>query len=249
MELTSTFFALAVPAVLFGGVSKAGFGSGAAFAAGTILAMVVAPGQALGILLPLFMLIDLVTLKPYWRKWHWPSARVVILGGLAGVALGAALYRLTNADVIRVLIGTIALLFVAFQIARGRGWLRVRGRAFSPRVGALAGVVGGFTSFISHAGGPPVAAFLLSRGMSKTEYQATTVLIFWAINIFKFIPYTTLGLFTADTLRADLLLAPAALLGAWIGVRAHRHIPERGFFSLAYVLLVVTGAKLIWDGL
>jgi len=58
-----------------------------------------------------------------------------------------------------------------------------------------------------------------------------------------------LGIFTQDTLTADLLLAPFAVLGAWLGVKAHRLVPERLFFSLTYVLLLITGTKLIWDGL
>jgi uncharacterized membrane protein YfcA len=58
-----------------------------------------------------------------------------------------------------------------------------------------------------------------------------------------------LGFFTTETLLANVLLAPAALLGTWIGVRAHFLVPERVFFAITYVLLVGTGSKLIWDAL
>jgi uncharacterized membrane protein YfcA len=109
--------------------------------------------------------------------------------------------------------------------------------------------VTGFTSFVSHAGGPPAAVYLLSKRLTKTEYQATTVLIFWVINIAKFIPYAFLGMFTLETALANLILAPFALAGAWLGVAAHRLVSERFFFGLTYVLLSVTGCKLIWDGL
>ena len=85
--------------------------------------------------------------------------------------------------------------------------------------------------------------------MSKTAFQATTVLAFWAINIFKAVPYAFLGIFTVDTLKADLMLAPFALLGTWLGVIAHRKLPERAFFAITYVLLTITGSKLIWDAL
>ena len=115
--------------------------------------------------------------------------------------------------------------------------------------GAFAGVLAGFTSFVSHAGGPPAAVYLLSRKPSKTEYQATTVLVFWVINLAKAVPYAGLGLFSAETLKLDLVLAPFALFGTWAGVRLHHIMPERLFFAVAYVLLTVTGAKLIWDGL
>jgi uncharacterized membrane protein YfcA len=249
LELSWTFFAVAAPAVVFAGVSKGGFGSGAAFASASILALVLEPGQALGIMLPLLMLIDLASLRPYWNRWSWPDARILILGGVPGVALGAALYRVAEPDVFRLLIGGISVAFVLWQLAQRSGLVRPAARKLSDRAGAIAGVVTGFTSFVSHAGGPPAAVYLLSKRLTKTEYQATTVLIFWVINIAKFIPYAFLGMFTLETALANLILAHFALAGAWLGVAAHRLVSERFFFGLTYVLLSVTGCKLIWDGL
>jgi uncharacterized membrane protein YfcA len=249
MTLDTTFFLVAVPAVMFAGISKGGFGSGAAFAATPLLALVVDPRLALGFMLPLLMLIDVATLRPYWRKWHWPSARLLMLGSLPGTALGVALYSVANADVFRFLIGTMAIAFVAFQIARARAWVRPAARPAGTGAGLLAGTVAGFTSFVSHAGGPPVAIYLLSQRLGKTVFQATTVVVFFVVNLTKAVPYAALGLFTPETLWANLLLAPAALAGAWLGVRAHRMVPERVFFGIAYTLLAVTGSKLIWDAL
>ncbi|WP_095587390.1 sulfite exporter TauE/SafE family protein [Actibacterium ureilyticum] len=243
------FFALAIPAVVFAGVSKAGFGSGAAFAATPILALILDPAMALGMMLPLLMLVDAVTLRPYWRQWDWRSSRHLILGAVPGVALGAFFYTAADPDLLRLFIGGMAIAFVLFQLSVRMRWLRYRVRPFHHGVGMVAGLFAGFSSFVSHAGGPPVAVYLLAQGQSKTVYQATSVLVFWAINLTKFVPYVFLGIFTADTLRADLYLAPFALLGAWLGVKAHRLVPERAFFILTYVLLIVTGSKLIWDAL
>lgn len=243
------FFAIAGPAVVFAGISKGGFGSGAAFASASVLAMVVDPGLALGVMLPLLMLIDIASLKPYWGRWHLREALLIIAGALPGVALGAALYRIASPDLLRLLIGLVSVGFVAWQISVTRGWIKIGRRKMPDGAGLIAGLAVGFTSFVSHAGGPPAAVFLLSRGLSKTGYQATSVLIFWAVNIAKFVPYAFLGMFTLETVKANLVLAPFALIGAWLGVRAHRIIPERAFFALTYVLLTVTGLKLIWDGL
>jgi len=129
------------------------------------------------------------------------------------------------------------------------GLLRPSQRPMPGWAGLVAGVVAGFTSFVSHAGGPPAAVYLLSRRLDKTQFQATTVLVFWAYNIVKFVPYAFLGIFTVETLMFDLILAPVALFGAWLGVRAHRVVPESLFFGITYVLLAVTGTKLIWDAL
>ncbi|MEN8892361.1 sulfite exporter TauE/SafE family protein [Planktotalea arctica] len=244
-----SFFAIAVPAVIFAGISKGGFGSGAAFASASILALVMTPGQALALMLPLLMLIDVATLRPFWGKWHWPSARLLILGGTPGVLIGALLYRAVNDDVIRFLIGAMSVLFVLWQIVQRRGWISLSTRALSDKVGFFAGTAAGFTSFVSHAGGPPSAIYLLSLGLSKTQYQANTVLVFWIVNLLKAAAYAFLGIFTLDLLELNLVLAPFALLGAWIGVKAHCMVPERVFFAITYVLLSVTGTKLIYDAL
>jgi len=244
-----SIFALMAFAAVFAGVSKGGFGSGAAFASAAILALVMPPGQALGIMLPLLMLIDGAMLRPYWRAWNWPDAKLLVLGALPGVALGAWLYQRADADVFRVLIGAIALLFVLWQAGLRLGALRPPRRQMPLWAGGLAGLVAGFTSFVSHAGGPAAAVYLLSRGLGKTSFQATTVLIFGLINLCKFMPYTLLGLFTWETLVTNLALAPFALFGAWLGVKAHYLVSERAFFAITYALLTVTGGKLIWDGL
>ncbi len=240
------FFVVGIPAIIFGGISKGGFGSGAAFVAGAILALVVSPGAALGIVLPLFMLIDAATLKPYWGKWDWPAASGMMLGAIPGVIIAAWVYTAVDADVFRILIGGICLVFVAFQMSQSWGLIHVRRLPARRRYAWIAGAVAGFTSFISHAGGPPAAVYMLSQGMSKLAFQATTVITFWAINWMKFVPYFFLGIFTLDTFKGALLLAPFALIGAWIGVKMHHLVPERLFFGLTYVLLTLTGIRLIW---
>ena len=249
MTFDWTFFALAIPAVIFAGVSKAGFGSGAAFAAASILALILDPVQALGIMLPLLMLIDVASLKPYWGKWSWQDGKLLLLGSIPGVGLAIWLSQVADADLLRILIGLISVAFVVWSLMKSRGLVPNRTRPFRPGIGLFTGAIAGFTSFVSHAGGPPVAVYLLAQGLAKTTYQATTVLVFWLINILKAVPYAVLGFFTAETLLANLYLAPFALLGTWLGVRAHYLISERAFFTLTYILLTITGTKLIWDGL
>lgn len=241
------FLAAGVPGALIAGVSKGGFGSGAAFAAVPLLALVVEPGVALGVMLPLLMLIDASVLRPYWGRWSWPEARLLILGGLPGVVLATLLWRVAPADLFRLLIGVVALGFVAWRLVGRTPQVRPdRPPPDVPRALAV-GAVAGFTSFVSHAGGPALAVYLLSRGLPKTAYQATTVLVFWVVNVAKAAAFAALGLFTAETLAAGAVLAPVAVAGAALGVRAHRLVPERPFFAITYALLTVAGAKLIWD--
>jgi hypothetical protein len=213
------------------------------------MALIFEPATALGIMLPVLMLIDVVSIRGYWNRWHVRSAWALILGGAPGVGLGVALFAVAHDDVIRVLIALVALGFVAWQLAGNAGLIRVPRMPFRWSTGVATGVAGGFTSFISHAGGPPVAVFLLAQGLGKTTYQATTVLAFWVINIFKAIPYGAMGFFTLETLQIGAWMAPFAVLGTLIGIRAHHLVPERAFFGITYVLLTATGLKLVWDAL
>ncbi len=244
-----SFFAVAAPAVVFAGISKGGFGSGASFASASILALILPPGQALGLMLPLLMLMDVAALGPYWRKWHWPSAKLMICGAIPGVIIGTLVYRATNDDVIRFLIGAMSLLFLAWQLARARGMIKISERPLPSGAGLLAGLTAGFTSFVSHAGGPPAAIYMLSLKLTKTQYQANTVLVFWIVNGLKAGAYAFLGIFTFDLLLTDLVLGPFAVLGAWLGVKAHYLVPEKLFYAITYVLLAITGTKLIFDAL
>lgn len=242
------FLAAAIPAVLLAGISKGGFGAGVGFAATPLLALVIDPAVAVGMMLPLLMLMDATGLRAYWRRWSWPDARAMMIGCVPGVGLGALFFTAVSQDAVRLLIGAVALAFVAFQIAQERGWDPTGGRPSRVGAGVFWGMISGFTSFVTHAGGPPAAVHLLGRRLDKSLYQATTVLVFWWVNLVKVGPYWAVGLFDDGQLRAALWLAPAAVVGMLAGVWAHSRVDQAAFFKVIRVALAITGVKLIWDG-
>lgn len=212
------------------------------------MALILPPEQALGILMPLLLLIDGVTLKPYWKRWDARQTRLLLIGAGPGVLLGVWFWQIANQDMLRLLIGVIAIGYVAIQLLQR--WYPPRAARAAPAwLGVLAGAGSAFTSFVSHAGGPVAAVYLLSQDLSKTGYQATTVLVFGLVNVAKTIAYGFLGAITLQSFLAGLWLVPGALFGAWLGVVAHRAIPERAFFIVTYVLLLAAGSKLIADSL
>ena len=249
MEFSLTFFIFAILATLFAGVSKGGFGSGAAFASAPILAVFVSPEIAVGLMLPLLIIMDISSLKFYWKKWSWLDTKLLVIGGLPGILIGFLLFTIINSQILRLLIGFIALAFVLFSILKSKYVVKAATPKLNVYRALLLGFLSGFTSFISHAGGPTTAMYLLNRGLSKLEYQATTVAVFWWLNIAKVFPYIFLGMFSAETLIANILLLPFAIIGTWLGVKANRIISEQIFFFITYVLLTATGFKLIYDGL
>jgi uncharacterized membrane protein YfcA len=242
------FFAVAIPAVILFGISKSGFGGAFGAIAVPIMALVISPVQAAGILLPILCLMDLLGLWAYRGQWVRSELRILLPAALLGIGAGTVLFGYLNADIVRLIVGGIALLFAVHYWRR----LSSAGMEEKPPLPPAAGVISagcaGFTSFIAHAGGPPLSMYLLRRPLGKTEFVATTVVFFTVVNYAKLLPYAWLGQLSVDNLTASLLLAPFAPLGIAMGMWLHKRISERLFFRVACVFLFAVALKLIGDG-
>ena len=119
----------------------------------------------------------------------------------------------------------------------------------APRwVGSVCATTAGFTSFIVHAGGPPISAYVLPLRMVPRVLAGTMAVFFAVINASKWLPYALLGLIDARNMATSLLLMPLAPLGVWAGVWLLRRIDPTWFYRLAYAGMLLTGLKLLWDG-
>jgi uncharacterized membrane protein YfcA len=242
------FYAAAVPAVLLFGISKGGFGGGLGTLAVPLMALVISPLQAAAILLPVLCVMDIVSVWKFRGLWIWAEIRVLLPASLIGIAAGTFLFEYMSASVIRLIVGVVAVLFTVHY------WVSKRnsdGRPtdFSRPVGTLLGAAGGFTSFIAHAGGPPISMYLLRRSLNRTDFAATAVLFFAVVNYVKLVPYAWLGQLATGNLMTSLALSPLAPIGVLIGVYLHKRVSDRFFFGFVYLLLFVVGLRLVYDGL
>ncbi|HEY5643433.1 MAG TPA: sulfite exporter TauE/SafE family protein [Woeseiaceae bacterium] len=243
------FYAAAVPAVLLFGIAKGGFGGVLGVAAVPIMALVMSPVQAAGILLPILCLMDLIGLWAYRGKWVWPELKLLLPASLVGITVGTLLFGFMSAAVVRLIVGGIALAFILNSLYERHFGERAP-KSYLPRAAGIFGAAGaGFTSFVAHAGGPPLTMYLLRRPLNKTEFVATSTVFFTVVNYAKLLPYGMLGQLSTDNLLASAVLAPLAPIGIALGVWLHRHVSDRFFFRFAYVGLFVISLKLISDGL
>ena len=114
-----------------------------------------------------------------------------------------------------VLLGVLTLGFLVQRL-----FLAPRAGAPAPAawVGRVSATAAGFTSFVAHAGGPPLIAYLLPMKMAPRVLSATMAVFFAVINAATVLPYTVLGLMDLRNLATALLLLPLAPLGLWAGV-------------------------------
>lgn len=242
------FFVIAIPALLLVGISKGAFGGGLGMLAVVMMALVVSPVTAAAIMLPILCLMDIFGVYAYRGRWHQANMRILIPAAVVGIVVGAVSFRYMDASLIRVVIGFIA---VSFSL---NYWLRpdtgeAPAREPSTVRGGFWGGIAGFTSFVTHAGGPPVAVYLLPQRLDKTTYVATIAILFIVINYVKLVPYAWLGQFGGENLLTSLALAPLAPVGMWLGIWCHKRVPEEWFFRVCYVLLFAAGVKQLFDGL
>jgi uncharacterized membrane protein YfcA len=243
------FYFAAVPAVILFGIAKGGFGSGLGVLAVPLIAMVVSPVQAAAILLPILCVMDLVGLWAYRGKWVLPELRVLLPASLAGIAIGTLMFEFMSPARLRLLLGIVAISFTLNHWLQARLSQAAKQKLFGPAIGAAAAAVAGFTSFIAHAGGPPITMYLLRRGINRTQFVATTVVFFAVVNYVKLVPYSWLGQFDTSNLKTSLVLAPLAPVGIGMGVCLHKRVTDRFFFRVAYAMLFVVGLKLMYDGM
>ena len=238
------FYAVSIPAVLLLGVSKSGFGAGFGSLAVPMMALAVTVPQAAAILMPVLLVMDLLGMAAFRKDVDRALLKFLLPFGLAGIVLGTVLFRVLDARVVAGVVGLVTLLFLAQR-------LLFPPRADSPPppkwLGAILTATSGFTSFIAHAGEPPINAYVIPLKLRPVLFTGTMAFFFFFINLSKWIPYAWLGLLDWRNMATSLALLPFAPIGVWVGVRIAHRINQALFYRMVYTGMFLTAVKLLWD--
>jgi uncharacterized membrane protein YfcA len=244
-ESVGFWIAAVIAAILVGG-SKGGLPVVGMLSV-PILSLVISPVVAAGLLLPVYVVSDQFGLYAYRRDYDARVLRICAPAAVAGVGIGWATAAIVPERLVTLLVGVIGLAFAANLLFR----TRTEGPPREPDVarGRFWAAVAGFTSFVSHAGGPPWQVYALPLGLSKTAFAGTTTIMFAIINAAKLVPYWALGQLNPGNLKAAAVLMVPATLAVFAGVRLVRILPARLFFRLVTWALLAVSIKLIWDAI
>ncbi|MCZ8153151.1 MAG: sulfite exporter TauE/SafE family protein [Rhodobacteraceae bacterium] len=212
-----------------------------------ILALTISPVTAAGLLLPVYVVSDMFGLWAYRRDFDGRVLAIMLPGALVGIGVGWAAASVVPENWVRVLVGVIGITFALNLILRGRPDGPPRRAEVAP--GLFWGAVAGFTSFVSHSGGPPYQVYTLPLKMTKTVFAGTSTIAFAVINAAKLIPYWHLGQLTAANMKVALMLMPVAAGAVFAGVWLVRILPDKLFFRLVIWALLILSVQLLWTGL
>jgi uncharacterized protein len=240
------FYAAAIPAMIILGLSKGGFTTMGMLAV-PIMALVISPVQAAGIVLPILVLSDIVALVSYRRSWDARTIKIMLPAAMIGIAIGWATAAWVTEHHIRLIVGVVSVLFALNYWFRER--LKQEPRGHNVAKGGFWGILAGFTSFVSHAGGPPFQMYAVPLRLPPRIYAGTSVILFAAINAIKLVPYFFLGQFNATNLTTSAILLPISIPATFLGVWLVKKFETEVFYKWIYASIFVVGVYLIFEGI
>ncbi len=226
------------------GFSKSGF-SGVGLLTVIIMARLFPPRESTGILLPLLITGDILSVLVFHQHARWVHIWRMLPPTVVGIVVGYFLMQHISAAAFGPVIGCIVLLMVVLQTIRQcapDAYSRLpHSRWFAWMMGAWAGLA----TMLANAAGPIMALYFLAIAVPKYELLGTSAWFFLIVNIFK-VPFSaSLGLITGGSLLFNLLLIPVVGAGIFAGRRLIRHIPQRLFERLLLIFAALAALRLI----
>lgn len=226
------------------GLSKGGLGGAIGFLITPLLALVMPLQTAVGLMLPILILADVFAIWAFWRRWEAYHLSGLLVGGVVGVTLAMFTMVKISPDGLKKGLAVLVLLFLAYRLLENRLLAHL---SYTPHRwhGLLAGSTAGFASTLAHAGGPPVAVYLLLQRMQPDAYLATNVLFFAILNWIKVPFYYGAGIFNFELQMRLLPLALLTPVGVFVGRAMVQRVDRVAFERVVMGLLFLSSLLLL----
>jgi len=187
---------------------------------------------------------DWIAVFFYRKNIRWPVILKILPWIIAGVLLGAWVGSLVSDQVFRNIMGGITFICLALLI-----WKERRGGVqidYSVWIVALIGILSGFGSMIGNIAGPIIALYFFTLRLDKIDYVSSMVSLFWIVNMIK-VPFHVFfwGTINEESFKLNLILAPLILLGAFLGYKIIKIIPEKPFKVFILISIGAAGIALL----
>lgn len=240
--LSAQHFTLAVTLItIFAGALAAGL-AGFAFSAvtGAVLFHWLTPIEAVPLLLACSITTQVFSISKLWRTMQWRQCFPYLLGGLAGIPIGAQLLKAMNPHVFSAGFGVFLICYSLYMLLRPQAVFRRGGRYAELAAGFAGGITGGATAF---PGAIPTI-WCSVQGLSKLEQRGIVQPFILLMQIATLVYFSKLGILASATLTTYLLCAPAVAIGTWLGLQLFHRIDDKRFRQIVLLFLLLSGLTL-----
>jgi len=226
------------------GMSKVGV-PGVSMIVVPALAFIFGAKQSTGVLLPILMMADIFGVAYYRRHANWNHLIKVLPWAVVGLLIALWIGEIVNDKQFKNLIAILVFLSIGLLLWQDK---RKGTQLFPDKwwFAASMGILGGFATMIGNVAGPVFAIYLLAMHLPKNSFIGTGAWFFMIINFSKF----PLQLFvwnniSTETLMIDLITLPAIALGAFIGFKVVKIIPENTYRGFVIAITVISAFLLL----
>jgi uncharacterized membrane protein YfcA len=236
LDVSINTYLLGFLAVFIAGIVKGLTGFGFSLMAVPVLVLLLGPRTAIPVIVVLNAFTNVVLFAGCRRAANLRRIVPLIIAGVATVPIGTYLLLILEPISLKLIVGCVTVAFaLAFLVGFRRPIRKERGGFL------LAGLLSGTLNGVISTAGPPVILFLTNQGVTKTEFRANLVGYFLFLNMATVPIYFAGGLMSRSVGGYAAVLIPALLLGAFLGSRLLRVVPEKTFRAVALLIVVVAG--------
>jgi uncharacterized membrane protein YfcA len=165
-----------------------------------------------------------------------------LLGGFAGIPLGATLLPLLDVRLFKTVLGAVLVIWCPLMLfARHLPRITAGGRAADGAAGLVGGVMGGIGGFT----GVVPTLWCTLRGMEKDRQRSVIQNFNLATLAFAMATYIVTGTVTQAMLPMFAIVAPAMLIPTLIGTRIYIGLSEATFRKIVLSALIASGVALL----
>ncbi len=243
LDLSLSHWFLAGFAAFCIGLAKAGL-RGIDVANVTLLAFVFGSKNSTGVILPLLCMADIMAVSYYNRHADWGHFKKLLPWMITGVLLGVLVGRDIDEAFFKKIMAVIisAAIIIMIWWERQKNINLPRGNWFAILMGLIAGV----TTMLGNLAGAFSNIYFMVLRFPKNEFIGTVSWLFLFINLFK-VPFQviTWNNIHGKSLTYDLYLAPAVILGFFVGVKAVKKLNNENF-GRVILYLTLLGAVVLF---
>ena len=202
------------------------------------------PVYAVQVMIVCSIAIQLLSVAALWRSIDWRSLPIFLIGGVPGVPVGAYLLLHLQTGAYRDIIGVLLIVYGGYLLLR---W-PTRSLQTGPLADACAGFLGGLTGGLAGFPGAFVTIWCGLKGWDKARQRGVYqpfILCMQPVSLLVIYLMQPSSSTIAQLDWKTLAFIPAALLGAWFGLRIFRRLSDRQFEIAVNALLILSGIGLI----